>query len=240
MVGVSAVHKSGLALAPMTLGNAAAAHVRLIVWCLECRYQVEPDPAVMAERHSAETTVPERHARFLKVGDSVRIDGEEFNKSDAQFGTIRLVYPQIEDGRVIADAAVAGLGEYFVGERIRVWVSAGDRESIIVPGAFIVTRFGIDYARVRKDAGATIDVLHEARPWPGRFEITPQVHFGDETAALTKPFISRRSQRYAASPDSNAPSWFEALMNTISIAFTRPRSRLGLASATIVERMFML
>jgi hypothetical protein len=38
------------------------------------------------------------------------------------------------------------------------------------------------------DAGATIDVLHEARPWPGRFELTPQVHFGDETAALTKPF----------------------------------------------------
>jgi hypothetical protein len=29
----------------MTLGNAAAARVRPIVWCKECRYQVEPDPA---------------------------------------------------------------------------------------------------------------------------------------------------------------------------------------------------
>jgi hypothetical protein len=29
----------------MTLGNAAAARVRLIVWCKECRYQIEPDPA---------------------------------------------------------------------------------------------------------------------------------------------------------------------------------------------------
>jgi len=29
---------------PMTLGNAAAAQVRLIVWCLDCRHQVEPDP----------------------------------------------------------------------------------------------------------------------------------------------------------------------------------------------------
>jgi len=28
----------------MTLGNAAAASVRLIVWCLDCRHQVEPDP----------------------------------------------------------------------------------------------------------------------------------------------------------------------------------------------------
>jgi len=32
----------------MTLGNAAAAHVRLIVWFLDCSYQVEPDPAEMA------------------------------------------------------------------------------------------------------------------------------------------------------------------------------------------------
>jgi hypothetical protein len=35
---------------PMTLGNAAAARVRLIVWCLDCRHQVRPDPAEMAER----------------------------------------------------------------------------------------------------------------------------------------------------------------------------------------------
>jgi hypothetical protein len=39
---------------PMTLGNAASAHVRLIGWCLDCRHQVEPDPAEMAERHDAE------------------------------------------------------------------------------------------------------------------------------------------------------------------------------------------
>jgi RND family efflux transporter MFP subunit len=102
--------------------------------------------------------VPERHARFLKAGDRVRIDGEDIGRSGAQFGTIRLVYPQIEDGRVVADAAVEGLGDYFVGERIRVWVPAGERSSVIVPGAFIVTRFGIDYARVRAGANAVTDV----------------------------------------------------------------------------------
>ena len=31
----------------MTLGNAAAPRVRLIVWCLDCRHQVEPDPSEM-------------------------------------------------------------------------------------------------------------------------------------------------------------------------------------------------
>ena len=128
--------------------------------------------------------VPERHARFLKAGDSVRIDGEELGKRGAQFGTIRLVYPQIEDGRVIADAAVAGLGDYFVGERIRVWVSAGERDSIIVPGVFITTRFGIDYARVRKGA-ETIDVPVQRgrelpRPdMPDALEILSGLHNGD-------------------------------------------------------------
>jgi hypothetical protein len=40
---------------PMTLGNAAAARVRLIVWCKECQHQVEPDPAEVAARYGAGT-----------------------------------------------------------------------------------------------------------------------------------------------------------------------------------------
>jgi hypothetical protein len=35
---------------PMTLGNSAAAHVRLIVWCKACQHQVEPDPVELAQR----------------------------------------------------------------------------------------------------------------------------------------------------------------------------------------------
>jgi hypothetical protein len=49
----------------MTLGNAAAAHVRLIVWCTACRHQVEPDPAEMAERYGAEMTVPDWRGRLV-------------------------------------------------------------------------------------------------------------------------------------------------------------------------------
>jgi hypothetical protein len=36
---------------PMTLGAAAAARVRLIVWCRDCQHQIEPDPATIAERY---------------------------------------------------------------------------------------------------------------------------------------------------------------------------------------------
>jgi RND family efflux transporter MFP subunit len=54
--------------------------------------------------------VPERHARFLKAGDKIRVDGAEFGEQAFKAGVIDLVYPQIEDGRVIADATVEGLG----------------------------------------------------------------------------------------------------------------------------------
>jgi hypothetical protein len=49
----------------MTLGNAAAARVRLIVWCKACGHQVEPDPVEMAARYGAEMRVPELHKRLV-------------------------------------------------------------------------------------------------------------------------------------------------------------------------------
>jgi hypothetical protein len=50
---------------PMTLGGAASARVRLIVWCRDCRHQVEPDPAAMAERYGADLSVPDWHQRLV-------------------------------------------------------------------------------------------------------------------------------------------------------------------------------
>ena len=50
---------------PMTLRNAAAARVRLIVWCLDCQHQVEPDPVEIAKRYGAEMTVPDWHKRLV-------------------------------------------------------------------------------------------------------------------------------------------------------------------------------
>jgi hypothetical protein len=50
---------------PMTLGNAAAARVRLIVWCKECQHQVEPNPAEMAARYGAETPVLDWRERLV-------------------------------------------------------------------------------------------------------------------------------------------------------------------------------
>ena len=53
---------------PMTLGNAADAKVRLIVWCKTCGHQVEPDPAEMAASHGANTSVLDWRDRLVCSG----------------------------------------------------------------------------------------------------------------------------------------------------------------------------
>src|SRR5216684_4617490 len=53
---------------PMTLGSAAAAGVRLIVWCWDCRHQVEPDPAEHSIRYGPQTAVLDWKARLVCAG----------------------------------------------------------------------------------------------------------------------------------------------------------------------------
>jgi RND family efflux transporter MFP subunit len=129
--------------------------------------------------------VPERHARFLKAGDRIRVDGGEFGDQAAKFGVIDLVYPQIEDGRVIADATVEGLGEYFVGDRLRVWISGGTRSAFVIPSNYVTTRFGIDYVHLRQ-ADQTIDApVQRGRDLPSSeipngLEILSGIRAGDQ------------------------------------------------------------
>ena len=107
--------------------------------------------------------VPEWHAKFLKAGEPVRLDTEDPGQGEPGLGTARrgvivLVYPSIQDGRVVADAQVAGLGDYFVGERVRVWISAGRRPTFVVPERFIITRFGLDYVRQQRGDGMLVEI----------------------------------------------------------------------------------
>ena len=153
----------------------------------------EPVAQIAEENFVLRLRVPERHARFLKVGDTIRVDetelkqisGQEDAQTSPRFGKIKLVYPQIEEGRVVADAEVDGLGDYFVSERIRVWIAAGERKAFVIPERFIVTRFGVDYVRLHKEDGTTTDVpVQRGRAWPqpslpDGIEILSGLHEGD-------------------------------------------------------------
>ncbi len=116
---------------------------------------------IAANEYLLRLELPERHARFMKVGDMVRVGARGLGPDEGPLaeGRITQVYPELDDGRVVADAEVPGLGTYFVGERVLVWISAGKRETFVVPRDLVFKRFGLDYVRLKKGDGSTADVV---------------------------------------------------------------------------------
>jgi hypothetical protein len=110
--------------------------------------------------------VPERHARFMKPGDPIKVGARGLATSEEVVGEghIVQVYPELVSGRVIADAEAEGLGGYFVGERARIWISAGKRNAIIIPRDYVFRRYGLDYVKLASADGAPADVVVQ----PGR------------------------------------------------------------------------
>lgn len=93
--------------------------------------------------------IPERHAADLEQGAQIRISAQGAEAT----GRLAKLYPQIENGRVLADVEVDGLNNSFVDARVLVEVPVGTREALIVPKAAISTRFGLDFVRVVTPAG---------------------------------------------------------------------------------------
>lgn len=113
--------------------------------------------ATLAEdKYILRLQLPERHARSMRSGDKVLIGARGLitdvsNPAPQEImreGLVRLVYPEIQGGRVVADIDVDGLGDYFVGERTRVYVTTGTRQAFIVPAAAIHRRVNVDYVRL--------------------------------------------------------------------------------------------
>jgi hypothetical protein len=50
---------------PMTLGSAAAARLRFMIWCKTCGHRSEPDPAEQARWYGPSTAVPDWRKRLV-------------------------------------------------------------------------------------------------------------------------------------------------------------------------------
>ncbi|MCR5857243.1 efflux RND transporter periplasmic adaptor subunit [Mesorhizobium sp. J428] len=93
--------------------------------------------------------VPERHAAGLEQGAEIRVTTEHGEMS----GRLAKIYPQIENGRVVADVDAAGLDTAFVDARVLVELPVGRREALLVPASAVSNRFGIDFIRVDTSQG---------------------------------------------------------------------------------------
>ncbi|WP_071672670.1 efflux RND transporter periplasmic adaptor subunit [Nioella nitratireducens] len=92
--------------------------------------------------------VPERHAPLMAEGDRIEISAGD----TAIEGRLARIYPQIENGRVLADVEVEGLDDRFVDARVLVRLPIGERPAILVPQAALDHRFGLDYITVGQDS----------------------------------------------------------------------------------------
>jgi multidrug efflux pump subunit AcrA (membrane-fusion protein) len=93
--------------------------------------------------------VPERHAKSLNEGDTIRIEGPDGEED----GRLAKVYPQIQNGRVVADVDVPGLQTDFVDARILVRLPVATSTAIVVPEMAVTTRMGLDFVTVRMSDG---------------------------------------------------------------------------------------
>lgn len=136
---------------------------------------------IAADEYLLRLRLPERHARFLKAGDAIELAQGEGAMTK---GEIRLVYPEIREGRVVADAVVGGLGNYFVGERVSVLIATGTRPAILVPRKYVTTRFGVDYAHLQANEGKTLDIpVQMGAAWGEDVEILSGLKAGDVLVA---------------------------------------------------------
>ena len=123
--------------------------------------------------------LPERHARFMKAGDTILVGARGLQQQDQETlrrGRVRLVYPQIDQGRVIADAEVDGLGDFFVGERTRVYVATGKRDALVVPADVLYRRYGVSYVKLKD---GTEVVVQPGLPVDGGIEVLSGLNEGD-------------------------------------------------------------
>ncbi|MFQ6777110.1 efflux RND transporter periplasmic adaptor subunit [Cereibacter sphaeroides] len=124
--------------------------------------------------------VPERHAGALKEGDGIVIEGAE----GPQDGRLARIYPQIENGRVIADVDVPGLSERFVDARVLVRLPVGEREAHLVPEAAVRRRAGLDFVAVEGSGGPVERTVVLGQRQDGMVEILSGLEPGDVPVAV--------------------------------------------------------
>lgn len=134
--------------------------------------------------------LPERQAKGLLVGQEVTLLGDETDDDPVGTGVIEQIYPLVSTGRVSVDATVAKLDTQFIGERVRVAVTLGQRDAIVIPADYVIVRSGIDYVNLKRPGGKTIDVpVQRGAPialpdLPNGLEILSGLKSGD---VLVKP-----------------------------------------------------
>lgn len=112
----------------------------------------EPVATVGGNGFFLRLAVPERHLWLLEEGAPIRID----MNGTALEGRLSRLYPQLENGRVIADVALPDLQSRFVDARVLVRLPIGRRLALMVPETALHTRAGLDFVDLDGQGARTV------------------------------------------------------------------------------------
>ncbi len=142
--------------------------------------------SIATEHYVLRVMLPERHAAAIRTGDTVKVGprGLDPAAGGGRSGRVIKVYPELAQGRVMADVEVAGLGDYFVGERALVRVPVARRSALAVPPSAVTRRHGLDYVRIAAEGGRPIEAVVELgrtieTPSGSRIEVISGLRAGD-------------------------------------------------------------
>lgn len=99
--------------------------------------------------------VPERHASFLREGADIQIGNDGADRT----GRLAKIYPQIENGRVIADVEVEGMDARYVDARVLVRLPVGETRALLIPADLVATRMGLDFVTVQQGDHTALRVI---------------------------------------------------------------------------------
>jgi RND family efflux transporter MFP subunit len=122
--------------------------------------------------------MPEALAARVQTGAKVQVEGLTGE------GSVTRIYPAVNAGQVAADVAMAGLDARLIGRRMAARIAAGTHRAMLVPRAFIATRYGLDYATViAKDGSAAQVPVQTAPAADGKVEVLSGLTAGDTLVA---------------------------------------------------------
>lgn len=115
--------------------------------------------SIAVENYILRLTLPERHAQSLKQGGKAEVLMNHLHHT----AQIHKIYPLIENGIVTADLLLDSIGDYFVGQRVMVYIPVAQKEMILLPNEYIQTRHGLNYvtlddlSEIVVQTGATVN-----------------------------------------------------------------------------------
>lgn len=131
--------------------------------------------------------VPEADAKYIAIGQSLETQGTI--NSDISNAKISKIYPMVENGQVKLDL-IPSSATRFIGERVEVKVPIGNRDAILIPANYIITRQGVDFVRLLSGNTPLEVPVQRGSVQGAKIEIISGLNIGDKIIA---PNGGRRS-----------------------------------------------